>query len=148
VSFRFCDVAAHPLPFFFVVRASPAVPALVPVKALNLRTSLVTGRRLERASRAAASVVAAGELSHATTAVARPQEQEQAAAAAAQASATRDPHQGRRWTRAESRSTRGREAVETPAGGDLAPRRGRSRGWLGQPPGPHPGCWWCGLTVA
>jgi hypothetical protein len=61
------------LPFFLIVRASPGVPALAPVKALKLRTSLVTGRRSERAPRAVASTAAAGELSHATTVAARPQ---------------------------------------------------------------------------
>jgi hypothetical protein len=74
VRFRFYDVATHPPPFFFVVRASPAVPTLAPIKALKLRTSLVIGHRLERASQAAACVVAAGEPLHVTTAVVRPQQ--------------------------------------------------------------------------
>jgi hypothetical protein len=59
--------------FFFAIRVSSAVPALAPVKALKLRMSLVTGHHSERAPRAAASVVAAGEPSHATTVAARPQ---------------------------------------------------------------------------
>jgi hypothetical protein len=57
---------------YFIVRASPDVPDLAPVKALKLRTSLVTGRRLVRASRALVSVAAAGEPSRTMTAAARP----------------------------------------------------------------------------
>jgi hypothetical protein len=51
----------------FIVRASPAVPDLAPVKALKLRTSLATGRHSERAPRAVASAAATGEPSCATT---------------------------------------------------------------------------------
>jgi hypothetical protein len=128
----------------FVIRASSSVPALAPIKALKLRTSLVTGRRSKRVPRAAASVATAGELSRATTAAARPQ-QEEAAAAAAQALVPRDPHEERGRTHSESQSTRGREAIRPqlvvipPPGG--AVRGGRL---AGQPPGPRPRCWWCG----
>jgi hypothetical protein len=43
-----------------------------------------------------------------------------------------------RVARSESRSARGRKAVEAPAGGDSAPRRGRSRRTVGPAPGPAP----------
>jgi hypothetical protein len=80
------------IPYFsFAIRVSPAVPALAPVKALKLRTSLATMRRSERVPRVAASVVAAGEPSYATTVAARPQ-QEEAAVVATQALVPRDPH--------------------------------------------------------
>jgi hypothetical protein len=75
---------------------------------------------------------------HAMTAVARPRQEEEMAAAAAQAPATRNPHQGRGQARAESRGAKGHEAVETPAGGDFAPR-GRSRGVVRSDPEPAPG---------
>jgi hypothetical protein len=55
--------------------------------------------------------------------------------AAVQALVPRDPHQGRGRTRSESRS-RGCEAVEAPAGGDSAPKRGRSRRSSGPAPDP------------
>jgi hypothetical protein len=74
---------------YSVVRVSPAVPDLVPVKVLKLRTSSMTRWCSERAPRAAV-----GEPSRTTTAVVRPQ-QEGAAAAASQALVPRDPHQGR-----------------------------------------------------
>jgi hypothetical protein len=81
----------------FVVIVSSAVPDLAPVKALKLRTSL---------TRAVASVAAAGEPSHTTTAAARPQ-QEGATVAASQALVPRDPHQGRGRARSGSRSAGG-----------------------------------------
>jgi hypothetical protein len=55
---RFRDTAAH-TSLSFVVRVSPAVPDLAPIKVLKLRTSLASGRRSERAPRAVASVAAA-----------------------------------------------------------------------------------------
>jgi hypothetical protein len=123
--------------FSFIVRALPAVPALAPVKALKLRTSLATKRRSERAPWAAACVAASSGPPHATTAAARPQ-QEETVAAAAQALVPHDPHQGRGRSRSESRSTRGCEAVEAPTDGDFAPRRGQSRRAVGPASGPAP----------
>jgi hypothetical protein len=78
-------------------------------------------------------MAAVGEPSRATTVVARPQ-QEVVAAAAVLALLPRDPHQGHGRTRSESRSARGREAIEAPACGDSAPRRGRSRRSSGPAP--------------
>jgi hypothetical protein len=68
-----------------------------------------------------ASMVALSGPPHTMTAAAGPRYQEDMEAEAASAPATRDPHQGRGWARAESRDAMGRGAAETPAGGDSAP---------------------------
>jgi hypothetical protein len=52
----------------------------------------------------------------------------------------RDPHQGCGRARSESRSAKGREMMEAPAGGDSVPRRGRSRRSSGSAPSPRPRC--------
>jgi hypothetical protein len=120
------QAAAH-LSLCFILRGSPAVLDLAPVKALNLRMSVTTGRRSESVLRAAARVVATGEPSRAMSAAARPQ-QEEVVVAASQVMVPHDPHQGRGWAHTGSRSAGGREVVEAPVGGGSAPKRGQSRG--------------------
>jgi hypothetical protein len=135
---RFRGAAAHPSPSF-VVRGSPAVLDLVPVKALKLRTSLTTGQRSERVPQLAASVAAAGELSRTMTAAARPH-QEGTTVAASQALVPHDPFQGRGRARSGGRSAGGHETVEAPTGGDSAPKGADRGGHLVQPPSTHPRC--------
>jgi hypothetical protein len=77
------------------------VPDLTPVKALKLRTSLSTGQCSKRAPWAAASVALAGEPSHTTITVARPQ-QERVMVVTSRALVPRDPHQGRGGSLEES----------------------------------------------
>jgi hypothetical protein len=91
-------------------------------------------------------VAAAGEPSRTMTAAVRPQ-QEEVTVATSQALVPRDPHQGHRWTRSGSRSARGHETVEAPAGGDSASRRGDRGGHMGQSPSVRPGCRWCDPTA-
>jgi hypothetical protein len=75
-------------------------------------------------------VAAVGEPSRATTAATGPQPEE-AVVVASQALVPCDPYQGREWARLGSQSAGGRETAKAPAGGDSAPRRGRSRGSSG-----------------
>jgi hypothetical protein len=132
--------------FFFAIKASPAIPALAPVKALKLRMSLVTGRRSERTPRAATgAVVVIEQTTRTAAAAARTQQQGEVAAVAVQVLATHDPHQERGRS---STAPQGCEVVEALLVVIPAPGGADRGGRLDQPPGPRSGCWWCGLTVA
>jgi hypothetical protein len=112
------------LPFSPVDRTSPATAALAPVKTLKLGTSLVTRPRSERVPRPAVGVAATGAPSRATVPASRPRQREDVVEAATRVTATRDPHQARWRTRAESLGVGGRGAFESTVDGDSASRGG------------------------
>jgi hypothetical protein len=69
------------------------------------------------------------------------------AAAVAQALATRDPTKGTGGL-ARRAMVRGVAGRPRPLLVVIPPPEGAGRGgWSDQPPGPRPGCWWCGLMA-